>query len=160
MFVRYQKVAHRRRSRPVPRRGKYASAEGRNGPKRGPRREEELNEPGGRGPREGVDSSEQTLRAKYLDYCSARVAELLLRLTADEMYLLAQDAARELDVENDESLSYNAIVRLATERIARELSLPDFQTWAAEYRKDPERFEQELLGLWESDLDASDRSAS
>ena len=116
-----------------------------------------MNESGRRKPEKG-GTSDQTLRAKYLDYCSARVAELLIQLTADEMYLLAQDAARELDLENDESLSYTAIVRLATERIARKLSLPDFDTWVAEYREDPERFEQELLGLWESDVDAPEHS--
>jgi hypothetical protein len=103
------------------------------------------------------ESSKTVLRAKYLDYCSARVAEFLLRLSPDEIYLLAQEATRELNVENEESLSYSAIVRFATDRISSQLALPDFDSWAREYRLDPQRFERELLGLWEADLRTSDR---
>jgi hypothetical protein len=96
------------------------------------------------------------LRAKYLDYCSARVADLLLRLTPDEMYVLAQDAARELEGRGDGPLSYTEIVRLATDRISRKLDLPDFPRWVVEYRADPESFEKELLGLWETDPGKND----
>jgi len=106
-----------------------------------------------------VELSEPVLRAKYLDYCSARVADLLLRLTADEMYLLAQEAAGELDEADGESLSYTEIVRLATDRIARKLSLPDFRSWVHAYRSAPETFERELLGLWESDAGSRDPAA-
>ena len=35
------------------------------------------------------------LRAKYHDYCSSQVADLLLFLTPDEIYVVAQKAARE-----------------------------------------------------------------
>ncbi len=101
--------------------------------------------------------SEPVLRAKYLDYCSARVAELLLRMSADEMYLLAQEAAGELPVESTESLSYNEIVRLATDRIASRLALPDYRTWVDRYRSDPESFDREMIGLWQSDLPGRDR---
>jgi hypothetical protein len=34
------------------------------------------------------------LRAKYLDYCSAQLADLLLYLSPDEIYLVAEKAAR------------------------------------------------------------------
>jgi hypothetical protein len=105
------------------------------------------------------DVPDALLRAKYLDYCSARVAEFLLRLTPDEIYLLAQKAMRELDVENEESLSYSVIVRFATDRISTELALPDFPNWVREYRANPERFDRELLGLWEAELGPSDREA-
>lgn len=98
------------------------------------------------------------VRAKYHDYCSARVTEVLLRLTADEIYVLAQDAARASGLDDADSLSYDRIVRLATERLSQKLSLPPFETWAAAYREDPARFEEELLGLWESDLKASESS--
>ncbi len=91
------------------------------------------------------------LRGKYLDYCSARIADVLLRLTADEMYLLAQDAARELGRREEASLSYDAVVRLATQRLSSSISLPDFATWSLAYEEDPDRFERELLGLWEGD---------
>jgi len=93
--------------------------------------------------------SEAVLRAKYLDYCSAQVADILLLLSPDEMFVLAQDAAREAGVALD--LSYDQIVELATGRVSRKLALPDFETWVREYEEDPERFEQLLMGLWESD---------
>lgn len=98
---------------------------------------------------QGKEPSDPVLRAKYLDYCSARVADLLLRLTPDEMYVLAQDAAR--DLEGDAPLSYTEIVRLATDRISTKLALPDFHRWVMDYRADPDSFEKELLGLWETE---------
>jgi hypothetical protein len=101
------------------------------------------------------EPSDPVLWAKYLDYCSARVAELLLRFTPDEMYVLAQDAAREL--EGDAPLSYTDIVRLATDRISRKLALPDFHRWVQDYRSDPETIERELLGLWETETPPGDR---
>lgn len=100
-------------------------------------------------------SVDPVLRAKYLDYCSARVADLLLQLTPDEMYVLAQDAAEELDP--DQGLSYSEIVRLATDRISRKLSLPDFHSWVRAYLAHPEAFDREMLGLWETDTRPSRR---
>jgi hypothetical protein len=93
--------------------------------------------------------SEAVLRAKYLDYCSAQVADILLLLSPDEMFVLAQDAAREAGVGPD--LSYDQIVDLATGRVSQKLALPDFEDWVREYQADPERFEEELIGLWKSD---------
>ena len=107
----------------------------------------------------GGEPSDRVLRAKYLDYCSARVAEVLLRLTADDMYVLAQDVARESGTD-DEMPSFSTIVRLATERINRQLSLPDYPAWASEYKKDPEKYEQEMIGLWEADLKTSDHGVA
>ena len=97
--------------------------------------------------------SDPVLRAKYLDYCSARVAEVLLRLTADEMYLLAQEVVGESS--GADLPSFSTIVHLATERITRDLALPDFRDWVDAYAKDPGRFEQELIGLWEADVKTS-----
>lgn len=99
-------------------------------------------------------SQSAVLRAKYLDYCSARVAEVLLGLTADEIYVLAQEAARSASGPV-EAFSYDRIVRLATARLSEKLSLPAFETWAEAYREDPARFDRELIGLWESELRAS-----
>lgn len=119
-----------------------------------------MTDSGKTGPRTaGKGTSDSVLRAKYLDYCSARVAEVLLRLSADDMYLLAQEVSKESGDEAEEVPSFNTIVRLATERISRELALPDFPQWAMEYKKDPEAFEQQLLGLWETDLNPSNQSA-
>lgn len=112
--------------------------------------------PGGRGT--DAEEGEAVLRAKYLDYCSARVAEVLLGLTADEIYLLAQEASRES--RGDETPagadSYERSVRLATEHLFRELPIPPFETWATAYREDPERFDGEMLGLWRSEAPPAD----
>lgn len=98
--------------------------------------------------RRGAES-EAVLRAKYLDYCSAQVAEILLLLSPDEIYLLARDAARESG--RSEDLTYEESVRLATERISRKLALPPFEVWAEDYRSHPELYDEFLLGLWEGD---------
>ncbi len=94
-----------------------------------------------------------------MDFCSARVAEALLSLSPDEMYLLAQEALEEAPTMAGE-LTYDAIVRLATERISRGLSLPTFDEWAEVYRKDPERYDREMLGLWRTDLEGADEDGS
>lgn len=95
------------------------------------------------------------LRAKYLDYCSARVAEALLRLTADEMYVLGQEVAGGPKGAEADVLSFSAIVGLATERLTEGLSLPDFPEWVQQYHRNPQKFEQEMMGLWEADLKTS-----
>lgn len=95
--------------------------------------------------------SEEILRAKYLDYCSAQVADLLMVLSPDEIYLLAQDAAR--DSPSPASLTYDQIVQLATERLSSKLSLPPFEVWLEDYRSNPEAYERHMMGLWQSELD-------
>ena len=92
---------------------------------------------------------EKVLRAKYLDFCSARVADILLLLSPDEMFVLAQDAAREAGLTGE--LGYETIVTLATERVSRKLALPPFDVWARDYLESPERYDQYLLGFWETE---------
>ena len=101
-------------------------------------------ESGGREP-------EEVLRAKYHDYCSAQVADILLLLSPDEMYVLAQDAARASGAV--EEMSYDRIVALAMERVSEKLALPPFEMWVEDYRNNPERYDQYLMGLWESELE-------
>ncbi len=102
-----------------------------------------------------VDDPEEVLRAKYLDYCSAQVADILLLLTPDEMYVLAEDAAR--DAGETGALGYDRIVALATGRVSEKLALPPFEVWARDYQANPDRYDQYLMGLWKSDLsEASD----
>lgn len=96
------------------------------------------------------------MRAKYLDYCSAQVADILLLLSPDEMYVLAQDAAREAGVV--ESFGYGRIVDLATERVSKKLALPPFETWVRDYRADPTRYEEYFMGLWETEIREGDGS--
>ena len=95
--------------------------------------------------------AERVLRAKYLDYCSSQVAEHLLRLSPDEIYVLAQEALRAGGRGSEPS--YEQMVRLATEGVAQRLTLPPFEQWADEYKRDPTKYDDQLIGLWESELD-------
>lgn len=94
------------------------------------------------------DSADPVLEAKYLDYCSARLSEVFVSLSDERIYELVEEAAREgrLDVAR---LSFGEMVKLVTEKLQRSVPLPDFETWAREYREDPERYERHLMGLWE-----------
>ena len=99
--------------------------------------------------RPNSEDDETVLRAKYLDYCSARVAELLLHLSPDETYLLAEKAARSRGEEP--ASSYMEIVEAATQWLAGRVTLPPFEEWVEDYRANPEQYESDLLGLWRSD---------
>ncbi len=101
---------------------------------------------------------ERVLRAKYHDWCSARLAEQFLRLTPDEIYELAHaeaepdgtavpEAGRAIGTE----VSYRSVVERATEALASRMQLPSFEEWSAAYMEAPERFDQELLGFWRED---------
>ena len=103
-------------------------------------------------PAEGTPKMvDRVLRAKYLDYCSSQVAEHLLLLSPDEIYVLAQGALRAGDRKDEPS--YEQMVRLATEGVAQRLTLPPFEQWADEYKRDPALYDDQLMGLWESELD-------
>lgn len=114
-----------------------------------------MEEPGKAGPRRGGRPVDPVLRAKFLDYCSARVAEVLVGLSADEMYVLAQEVASESRVDAGDSFSYDEIVRLATWRLSETIPLPTLQEFEEAYRDDPERFDREMLGLWKSDVEGA-----
>lgn len=101
-------------------------------------------------PRNPGDEPEDVLHAKYLDYCSAQVADLLLLLSPDQIYLLAQEAAREAGT--SASLSYEEIVRLATDQISRKLVLPPFEVWVEDYRDHPDFYDRYLMGFWKSEI--------
>ena len=90
------------------------------------------------------------LRAKYHDYCSAQVADLLVYMSPDEIYLLAHRAYREQGKNDD--ISYAEMVQVATEWLASRVALPPFDVWAEDYRKHPERYEEYFMGLWKSEL--------
>jgi len=94
--------------------------------------------------------AEAVLRAKYHDYCSAQVADTLLLLTPDEIFVMAEDAAR--DTGAQAALSYDRAVRLATATVSRRLALPPFEAWLADYQAHPDRYERYLMGLWKSDV--------
>jgi len=88
------------------------------------------------------------LRAKYDDYCSGRVADVLLSLSPEKVYELAENEARAAGQVGPSS--HDEAVRLATRKIRRRLKLPDFREWAAEYERDPKRYDPHLMGLWKS----------
>jgi hypothetical protein len=100
---------------------------------------------------QGSEEPQEVLRAKYVDYCSAQVADLLLYLSPDEIYLLAQRAYREEG--GDEELTYIQMVRIATDWLSHKISLPPFDMWLDDYQAHPERYEEYLLGLWESEAE-------
>lgn len=97
------------------------------------------------------NESDAVLRAKYLDYCSAQVAEHLLMLSPDDIYLLAKEAHR-LDGESG-TPSYERMVHMATAGVSKRLALPPFEAWAEDYARNPAQYEAYFLGLWESDVD-------
>ncbi len=108
------------------------------------------------------EADERTLRAKYLDWCSARVAERFLDLSSEEIYSMAYGAADEEVPETGsaqgpgegerlpppDSDSYRALVQRVTEALLGRMSLPSFDTWREEYAASPGRFEAEMLGFW------------
>jgi len=57
--------------------------------------EDRLGTSAGAQPRVDVDA---VLRAKYLDYCSARISEVFLSLTDEHTYQLMEEAALEADL--------------------------------------------------------------
>lgn len=79
------------------------------------------------------------LRAKYFDWCSARVAERFVSLEVKEIYELAGGGSE---------MAFNEVVDRATEALASQMSLPSFDEWVAAYRSDPQRYEEDLAGFW------------
>lgn len=104
----------------------------------------------------GSQESVDVLRAKYLDYCSAQVADLLLYLSPDEIYLLAQRAHREQGGEGN--LSYIEMVKIATDWLSQRVALPPFDIWVEDYRKHPDRYAEYFMGLWEADAELPSES--
>ena len=105
----------------------------------------------------GSEEPLEVLRAKYLDYCSAQVADLLLYLSPDEIYLLAQRAFREEGGRGD--VTYVEMVRVATDWLSKKIVLPPFEVWLEDYREHPARYEEYFMGLWRSEVESSESEA-
>jgi hypothetical protein len=105
----------------------------------------------GRARGEAAAGQDRILRAKYLDWCSARVAERFVKLTPEEIYQLADEANTGVDG-GEPSMSFREIVERVTRVLTAEMDLPDFEEWSAAYAIDPARFDEELLGLWREQL--------
>ena len=109
---------------------------------------------------------DEVLRAKYLDWCSAKVADRFLRLTPEEIYELAQRAPHEGGAtpsrdangsalpqsDENEGASFREIVEQVTAVLTAQLDLPGFEKWARAYARDPAQYDDELLGLWREGL--------
>lgn len=98
-------------------------------------------------------------RAKYLDWCSARLAEQFLDLSPEQIYELARPD--QVDVAGAGSrepahatlllpthASYATLVQRVTDELLERTPLPTYEQWSAAYEESPERFDVELLGYW------------
>lgn len=103
--------------------------------------------------REAAAASDEVLWAKYLDYCSARVCELFMELEEEQVFELARTAEREAGAEEG-ALSFREIAALLVEKLLDHLPVPDFETWAESYRRNPEKYDPHLLGLWRSAIES------
>ena len=84
------------------------------------------------------------MRARYVDYCAARISEVFLSLSDERTYALMEEAARDAEIEIG-SLGFSEMMDLVTERLRMNVPLPSFEDFAREYREDPARFEALLL---------------
>lgn len=121
----------------------------------------------------------RTLRAKYLDWCSARIAERFLDLTPEEIYELAHPVAGAtvegggrgappvqpetvpppLPAPHDDE-GYRSLVQRVTESLLGRMSLPTFEQWAEAYAESPARFDAEMLGFWKDVAEAGEDEGS
>lgn len=83
-------------------------------------------------------------RALYLDFCAARISEVFLSLSDERTYQLMEEAALEAGLEIG-SLGFSEMMDLVTERLRRNVPLPEFEDWVREYRESPERFDHLFL---------------
>jgi hypothetical protein len=103
------------------------------------------------------EAGDETLRAKYLDWCSARLAERFLDLSPEEIYELArpEGGAEPDDVPSSTQPlphpthpRYRVLVQRVTEVLLERTPLPTFEQWSEAYGEQPERFDAEMLGFW------------
>jgi hypothetical protein len=104
-------------------------------------------------PRKPVAESEDVLRAKYLDYCSARLCDVFMELEEERVFELARAAEEKAGVSQG-ALGFQAIADLLVEKLMGDLALPDFPVWAEAYIEHPEDYDPYLLGLWKTMVEA------
>jgi hypothetical protein len=104
--------------------------------------------------------TEESLKLRYLDWCSSRVAKRFLELSHDEVWLRSDfaaslpafpaDGATALQAEAPDALDripgYLDLVRKTALLLAREMDLPSFSEWKEEYLANPETYDTEMLG--------------
>jgi hypothetical protein len=109
---------------------------------------------GARQPREATAEPEEVLRAKYYDYCSARVCDVFLELEDERVFELARAAEHRVGAVPG-ALNFQDLAALLVEQLLDEMAVPDFESWAEDYRRHPERYEPYLLGLWRSAVEST-----
>ncbi|MEE9132290.1 MAG: hypothetical protein V3U13_01900 [Gemmatimonadota bacterium] len=108
------------------------------------------------GPRKPQDAGaepEEVLRAKYLDYCSARLCDVFMELEEERVFELARAVERKQGVTQG-ALKFQDLAKLLVEQLLGDLALPDFESWAEDYRRHPEEYDPYLLGLWKSSVES------
>ena len=103
------------------------------------------------------DLDAEILRAKYLDYCSARICDVFMGLDEEQVFELARAAEQRAGVAQA-SLSFREIASVLVDQLHEDMALPEFDEWAVDYRKDPAAYDPYLLGLWKSYLESHARS--
>jgi hypothetical protein len=98
--------------------------------------------------------AERVLRAKYFDWCSARIAERFMELSVPEIYELAGTEGAD-----SSDLSFQEVMSRATAALAVRTELPAFESWSAGYRADPDLYDADLIGFWK-EADPSSRGAA
>jgi hypothetical protein len=108
------------------------------------------------------------LRAKYLDWCSAQLADHFLALSPEEIFELAERAAQEGPEGPGRSLSSSpgegsggapadaadehselrSLVEAVTGVLAEQLELPTYEEWLELYAADQAAVEDRLIGFW------------
>jgi hypothetical protein len=114
--------------------------------------------PGNAPERDPTPEATRVLRAKYLDWCSAQVADHFVALSPEEIFELAERAAGEGPSVPGRSLSSSgaagdlsdlrSLVELLTGVLADQLELPDFEAWLEFYERNPAAVEERLIGFW------------
>lgn len=72
-----------------------------------------------------------------------------MALSVPEIYALADSAARPAD----DQRTFQAVMERATAVLAAQTELPSFEEWSAAYRRDPARYDEDLIGFWRDFLD-------
>lgn len=91
------------------------------------------------------------LWSRYLDWCSAKIAEHILGMPADEVWRRAREAPT---ASAPPSLFSPEFVQNLSTTLFAELDLPDYLTWRGQYLQDPTRFDQDLAGIHHPEKDA------
>jgi len=107
----------------------------------------------GRKPSKSLAESVEVLRAKYVDYCSARVCDVFMELEEEQVFELARAAERKAGADQGQ-LNFRDLANLLVDKLLSDVPLPDFETWSEDYQRNPERYDPYLLGLWKNSVES------